>query len=513
MPFLILSSPPGNSHTARLPEDVLGPLLVWALRFIDDFGSDILEADRKWHQARTGSPPSPLSRERMMQLLDEYVAAARPLPGYQGRPSMSHLARILGCRRTTVDNHREAIEAVAAVVGVTEGTFVDEVRGRLDGQPWVTSITTDHTTANSLSRLGRHLQAACYTVIAFLSGMRDSEVKHIKRGGLEVKYDEDGRPYRWKLNSLAFKGEEEVAGVPATWTVSASVARAVELLEQLQPPARDYLFSRLPHGVGGHKGENEALTNKSTNSQLNEFADFVNHLCTEHGRSDAIAAGPGKPIRLKTGHFRRTLAWFIARRPGGVIAGALQYRHQSIQMFEGYAGTSESGFRAEVESEQAIVRGEIYMEMIEAHQHTDLAGPAAEEAARRLKDFADRAQFQGQVTLDKHRLQRIMRRHDPAIYPGEYITCINDPAKALCEKARRGNSEDLPSHGGCLPLACRNAALTPENVAAWQRVIARIDKRLASRPILAPRLHRRLQHRRSEVVEFLLANGKEAVPA
>ncbi|WP_405480516.1 hypothetical protein [Streptomyces anulatus] len=448
-----------------------------------------------------------------MQLLDEYVAAARPLPGYQGRPSMSHLARILGCRRTTVDNHREAIEAVAAVVGVTEGTFVDEVRGRLDGQPWVTSITTDHTTANSLSRLGRHLQAACYTVIAFLSGMRDSEVKHIKRGGLEVKYDEDGRPYRWKLNSLAFKGEEEVAGVPATWTVSASVARAVELLEQLQPPARDYLFSRLPHGVGGHKGENEALTNKSTNSQLNEFADFVNHLCTEHGRSDAIAAGPGKPIRLKTGHFRRTLAWFIARRPGGVIAGALQYRHQSIQMFEGYAGTSESGFRAEVESEQAIVRGEIYMEMIEAHQHTDLAGPAAEEAARRLKDFADRAQFQGQVTLDKHRLQRIMRRHDPAIYPGEYITCINDPAKALCEKARRGNSEDLPSHGGCLPLACRNAALTPENVAAWQRVIARIDKRLASRPILAPRLHRRLQHRRSEVVEFLLANGKEAVPA
>ncbi|MEU9271919.1 hypothetical protein AB0E04_41920 [Streptomyces sp. NPDC048251] len=146
-------------------------------------------------------------------------------------------------------------------------------------------------------------------------------------------------------------------------------------------------------------------------------------------------------------------------------------------------GTSDSGFRAEVESEQAIVRGEVYMEMIEAHQHLDLAGPSAEEAARRLKDFGDRAQFQGQVALDKHRLKRIMKRHDPAIYPGEYITCVNDPAKALCEKARRGNSEELPWHGGCLPLACRNVALTPENVAAWQRVIARIDKRLASRPL------------------------------
>jgi hypothetical protein len=34
---------------------------------------------------------------------------------------------------------------------------------------------------------------------------------------------------------------------------------------------------------------------------------------------------------------RRTLAWFIARRPGGAIAGTIQYRHHSIHMFEGLA--------------------------------------------------------------------------------------------------------------------------------------------------------------------------------
>ncbi|MFI5864660.1 hypothetical protein [Streptomyces sp. NPDC051546] len=338
-------------------------------------------------------------------------------------------------------------------------------------------------------------------------------VKHLKRGCLETKYDEDGRPYRWKLNSLAFKGEEDVAGVPATWTVSAAVSRAVNVLEQLQPPTQDYLFGRLLHGCGAHKGENDALGNKATNQHLNAFAAFVNHLCTHRERTDTIAAGPGQPIRLKTSHFRRTLAWFIARRPGGVIAGALQYRHHSIQMFEGYAGTSDSGFRAEVESEQAITRGEVYMEMIEAHPHLDLAGPSAEEAARRLKDFGERAQFQGQTALDKNRLKRIMKRHDPAIYPGEYITCVNDPAKALCEKARRGNSEGLPSHGGCLPLDCRNVALTPENVAAWQRVIAHIDRRLASRPLMPPLRRQVLQNRRAEVVEFLTDNGQEAVPA
>ncbi|MER0485083.1 hypothetical protein ABR737_43330 [Streptomyces sp. Edi2] len=118
---------------------------------------------------------------------------------------------------------------------------------------------------------------------------------------------------------------------------------------------------------------------------------------------------------FKTSVFRRTLAWFIARRPGGAVAGAVQYRHHSIQMFEGYAGTSTSGFRAEVESEQALARGEIYIAMIDAHEHTDLTSPSAEEVARRLGEFGERDQFQGQIALHKHRLKRIMKRHDPAV--------------------------------------------------------------------------------------------------
>jgi hypothetical protein len=45
----------------------------------------------------------------------------------------------------------------------------------------------------------------------------------------------------------------------------------------------------------------------------------------------------------------------------------------SIQMFEGYAGTSESGFRGEVEAEQTLQRGERLFAMIENHEHHDLA--------------------------------------------------------------------------------------------------------------------------------------------
>ncbi|GHB57609.1 hypothetical protein GCM10010347_29690 [Streptomyces cirratus] len=508
----------GENKTDRLPEEVLGPLLVWALRFIDDFAPDILEADREWRASREKHIGPYLERSavgsRLQAILDEYIAVGRPLPGWRGQPSLTHFSRLLGCRHDAVRPHQAALAAAAAVVGVTEGAFLDgSVQGCLDGEPWVDSIATNHESANSLARLSRILHASCYVVIAFLSGMRESEVKNIKRDCIEIKYDEDGRPYRWKLSSLAFKGEDEVEGVPATWTVCATVVRAVEMLEKLQPKTCDYLFTGLLHGNGAKKSSNKVEGNRATNTHLNDLVAFVNQLCADRGRSDIIADSAGRPFKLKTSYFRRTLAWFIARHPGGVIAGALQYRHRSIRMFEGYAGTSDSGFRAEVESEQAIARGEVYMEMIEAHQHLNLAGPSAEEATRRLTDFGDRAQFQGQVALDKHRLRRIMKRNDPAIYPGEYITCVNDPAKALCEKARRGNSEGLPAHGGCLPLACRNVTLTPENVGAWQREIARIDKRLGSRPTLAPRLKQLHQNRRAEVVAFLEANGQEVIPA
>ena len=44
-------------------------------------------------------------------------------------------------------------------------------------------------------------------------------------------------------------------------------------------------------------------------------------------------------------------------------------------MFEGYAGASDSGFRAEVESEQALARGEHLPAMIDRHEHTALTRP------------------------------------------------------------------------------------------------------------------------------------------
>ncbi len=501
----------GENATARISEEVLGPLFVWAMRFIDEFSADILAADQHW---RTPQPePAGQHVHGSLQVLlrawlDEQVTAGKPLPGWRGEPSTNGVAQALGRSGVSLKRYRHLIEEAAALVGITPQTVSDlPILGRLDGEPWIGAILADHTETDSLAALARILQDSCYLVLSFLSGARDSEIKHLRRGGLSTECDANGTPYRWKMHSLAFKAENDPAGVPATWSIGEPAARAITVLEQLQPPGTDYLFARLEHSPGVKRNAvNQVLTSSSTNARLNTFAARINDYCRQHGRADGIPLVNQQPFRLKSSQFRRTLAWFIARRPGGVIAGALAYRHHGIQVFEGYAGTSESGFRAEVESEQALARGEHLMAAIDAHEHTQLTGPAAEEAARRLESFGERARFQGTVVLDGNRLRRLMAKHDPAVYPGQYITCVHDHTKALCERAR-SRSEGLPDHGGCKPLACRNVALTPENTAAWQREIDRITRRLATRPALPPLLRHRLEARRTEITAFLLENS------
>ena len=511
--------PTGENATDRIPEQVHGPLLAWALRFVDNFAGDILAAEQQRRRRNTGRPATTGSYgsagRALRDLLDEHLTHRRPLPGHRGKVNLNFLAGTLGCSRRLLSFSRAEIDAVAAVTGVSSHANYDiPIRGYLDDQPWLDGIHSQLNGENALPRLSRMLQAACYVTISFQSGMRDSEIKHLRRGCLRVHRDADDRPYRWKVQSLAFKGERDPAGVQATWVVGEPASRAILVLEQLQPPDTDLLFAAVA-SAGGAKhaptssASNAALTSITTNTQLNDLVRWINDYCDIRGRVDKIPLVERRPWRLSTSQFRRTLAWFIARRPGGAIAGAIVYRHLSVQMFEGYAGTSDSGFRAEVESEQALARGEQLLAMIDAHEHTTLAGPAAEEAARRLEQLAGHADFQGRVVTDDRRLQRLMRRDDPAIYPSRYVTCVHTHTTALCRQRRDSRDKPIPNPDDCRPLACRNVALASDNIAAWHAEINHIDRRLAARPPLPPLLQHQQQERRQQIILFLARHQPE----
>ena len=508
----------GENKTARIPETVQTPLLVWAMRFVDDFADDIIEAIGIWVKLRNpqaqDNHPRGSSRERVRTFLMDCENQGRAVPGREGKATYLAIARLMGCDPDTVRTHSDLVESAARSLGVSAYSYLDvPVKGQLDGQPWTKGISVQ-TDSFSLVAVTRALQAACYIVIAFLSGMRDSEIKHIRTGSCLTERDRTGRPYRWRVSSLAFKGEQSENGVPATWVVGRSGANAIAVLERAHraiPFAdNDLIFAAVPVGPGigsASRTGNSTLTSAATNSQLNHFISWVNNYCLARGRSDAIPDVDGSPWRLSTRQFRRTLAWYVARRPGGSIAGAIAYRHHSVQMFEGYAGTADSGFRAEVEAEQAMAEGEQLLALIDEHEHEELSGPAADDAQRRLKSMGSQQLFVGTVTSDRHRFKRLLKLHGPNIHPGKYVTCVYTASRALCRPP--GDSSDTPDQTSCKPLACRNVALTRSNRETWAAELEQINRDLTGPPLLPPAIGDLLRERRI-AVQTLLARHEPA---
>ena len=147
-------------------------------------------------------------------------------------------------------------------------------------------------------------------------------------------------------------------------------------------------------------------------------------------------------------------------------------------------GTSESGFRAEVEVEQALARGEHLLAVIDKHEHECLTGPAASEAAQRLSGSVS-----GHVSA-----------------ASSSATAGN--SNGSCKRRPRRQQHDAdgtlrPSLGSCRPLECRDTALTADNKAALRREATEIIRQLAIRPVLPPLLQARLAARRDQITTFL----------
>ncbi|WP_037305712.1 hypothetical protein [Amycolatopsis orientalis] len=501
----------GENSTDRIPEVVLAPLLRWCLRFVDDFADDILTAayardvyenSASAHHDRTSAA---VVEDRLAQYLRAQVDTGTPLPGRNGLPNTRYIATQIAAGPTRLRNNpgwMAMIHATAGQVGLTSHTWlVRECSGQLDGRRWADGIATLHPFL-SADILIRQLRAACHVVIAFLSGMRDSEIKHLRRGAVTVSADADGRPYRWKVASRTFKRAADPAGELATWVVGASAARAVAVLERLLPSDEDMLFSAPRNRA--RTGPAEVITTSTSNASINELVAWISSYCAAHGRDDAIPAVGGRVFRIRGSQFRRTLAWFIARRPGGSIAGAIQYQHHGIQMFEGYAGTSRAGFRAEVETEQALARGEQLMDLATGYDHEILGGPAAREARDRLADFAHAQGFPGHVVTDRARAHRFLARHDPQVYPGTYSTCVFTPGTARCLQGTKLAADEptQPKLGRCQPLECANVAVTRDNARALDDEIIRLKTELR-RGVLPPLLLDRLERRRDGIARLL----------
>jgi hypothetical protein len=455
---------PAENTTPRIPEHLTAPLITAAVFYVETAAADLLAAGAeiaRLEQARAGRRLAPAAaRTRLEAFIQTRRDAGRGIPalprqalhkapgalisdGVVQAPNRQMIGLLAGVHGTWY--HRGLLRDAAAGLGYEQGGLDTIMSPWPDtGTPWRARLDPW-----SLNAELTQLRTACWIVIAYLSGMRDAEVRELGRDCAVSEPGADGR-IRHKLRGRVFK-DRRLSGDEADWVVLDIVHRAVEvLLRANDDPAHLFGYA--------HGDRFQLLSNMSV--RLSRFAAHADDLFGSPqapfipGCNDEHEAGRWA---FTTMQFRRTLAWHIAHQPFGVVAGARQYKHAQVAVFEGYAGTSASGFAAEVEAEQATARLD-YVEQL--YRDWLSGGPSGGGAAAGINaEFAriqaELAELPGSVA-DRARLRAMLDHLTATLHPGVLGDCFYRPETALCAKhAQQPARRPLPMLDTC--LSCPNA--------------------------------------------------------
>ena len=172
--------------TPRIPPATMNALLAWSLRFIEDLAPDITAAIREDQRLadRTRPGQGRIGRYRresgevtedLRRLMRAFRKLHIPLPGKVSAKSgeldydYGYLTRLIDTEAVCVKKPSSRIVLTESGLPMREGAPLLLVpTGMIDGRRW-RNEPIDESEARSLAR---HLMAACFIVIAYLSGIR-----------------------------------------------------------------------------------------------------------------------------------------------------------------------------------------------------------------------------------------------------------------------------------------------------------------------------------------------------
>ncbi|MGQ9349418.1 hypothetical protein [Mycolicibacterium gilvum] len=493
-----------NKTTPIHPQTMAG-LLVWALRFVTDFSDDILTA--KALKATPRDVPPSVQTLTPYQRFRAYAAQRRQdtqtVPGWiaPNRPHMRSLAKtFIGWQLGLSPEETMVMYPQWPVPGLSasdEAHLPVTITGSIDGKDWTPAINF-----YEVEELCRHLATAAFVVVAYLTGMRGEECRALQRGCCRTHTDPTTGQLHYRIHGRTFKGALDQSGnsIPAgvereqPWLAIAPVAKAVTVMEALKPTSQLLFpieaFSLWPCRVNDGK----AVHAKMARDRIQDLIDWSNRAAVRLERThEVIPADPEEAVTVK--RFRRTLAWFIYRKPGGRVALGVQYGHLRGYTTDGYGSRVASGLRDVFPMEEALARAD-YLE--DAHQRLENGEQVSGAAAGRYTqaiDLFDR-QFRGRYLSNK---QAAALRANPQlrIYdnPQQFVTCCYDQAKALCHPDRETAASQLrsPDVSHCQP-GCGNIARTDQNVNQIREAITQHQAEIASPATPIP-LRARLEQR------------------
>lgn len=485
----------GENRTPRIDELTMTALLSWSITIVDQLAQPITLASRGFRRMRLSSAEADASSLPHTIRGDEQPSAEHlaefairelrtrnlPVPGLGSGELVTvdrvRLSRLLDIGRVDAQTAKLIEESGYPLASTT--VLHEPVFPSVAGLPL--SVSFPMAQIPTLERL---LWAACLVVISYLSGMRPGEVLNLERGCVR----ESGRMQY--LVGKTFKNVFDETGAKnpkgktreVPWVVCGPVVRAVTAMEALHD--NQLLFASTPEWRKG--GAPRAVSPASRTAGVMALVQWVNERCDEQGRADRIPDDPNCHS-LYLSRFRRTLAWHIARRPQGIVAASVQYGHVGTQMTQGYAGSLASGFPDEHSFEAFLERlenlGDAHARLV-AGEH--VSGPAAPRYRARVTSTA---RFEGITVPSNAAARRLLNSRDLQVVQGDAMSCVFDPARALCNKETGDSTADGPNLGTCRS-SCTNIARTDRDIDALELQASRLES-IVSDPLCPPIRHAR----------------------
>jgi hypothetical protein len=442
--------------------------------------------DAARHQHGTDDVESAQPRQQVLSSVRRFVEARRragrglpiydlPEGGRNGRKDVGDVNVALSlamCGYYPISHmhYREAasiLEAARVELGGEPGGMNTPISTNPEtGRPW-----RDRFSPASLAHETRMLQTAAFLVTTYLSGMRVDEVLALQPGCCRQDICADGLIYVHRLQSTLSKGQPKPAA--ATWVVTEHVHRAVEILEKLpRAPTR---------GANGRitvraRRRIDRLFQFGSNlhGEIRRFVDHVNEL-----EGYDLLDSTGVNARA----LRRTLAWYIAHRPFGTTALAIQYKHVHATITEGYVGLADGEFRDLLATEAVEAELEALARRLLARRGGGVVRAAEPSpTSQRLDALArDTTRFPGLVDPDGHYERRLLRDEHLMYYVGGCANCAFDPAFSLCNP---GGDHPIMAH--CRWWECGCAEHLPEHLAAVDHAIGEARRHLRVQRLPAP---------------------------
>ncbi|MGW1277262.1 integrase [Streptomyces tsukubensis] len=496
----------GGENTAEpLDPDVLGPLLVWAIRLVEDFAEDILaawaERQRIVAQAydNTDTAAGLIALEEFLLPL---VREGGSLPAVGGQLARSFIADTTGASLRQLNRLSVRLNLTTLATQQPGPCPLQvPITGQINSRPWRESVDFGEA-----GQLMRHLGTAAAIICLYLTGMRPQEVQGLRSGCCpDPEPAADGAPGQALIRDLHLirshhyknvrdkDGNHVSAGEvrETPWVAISPVVRAIRVLERIVPEG-ELLFSATHHDFLSRRGHPGALKNEALNKRIESFIVWANReALAQQLPEQAIPKDPHGAVGM--GRFRRTLAWHVARRPGGLVALAVQYGHMrtvlDARTSSAYGSRSRRGIHSVLDVETALAAADTAARLRDrAAAGEKISGPAARRA---VTAAAQAPRFEGRIVPSKFakKAAAFLARDGIVLYdnPDAFLICAFKHDNALCEPEPDATA---PRQYAC-QSGCGNAVRTDSHARQLRERADEIDQLAAASPEKVARRLRR----------------------